>query len=885
MPRLAPKPVVKPSSSTPATSAATEAATPLPNKTYYVISSDVTLPPLGTVDEPALIRFNLYAAKCDSIEEASAQAAKLEGSTTRTHYIIAQNQEGVFEYQPYTVASAVVPPVPTLPPARRPRQSAVTAPVQPISTLETQLERSVAAAQQKQWGAADTAKSELARKENLNNATLYTRECPTCNARMVSAVPTANAVCEVCNVLTRSVVTPDDNPFIEYALNEMKPSDEDAPDIGDLDVPQLLEYWGDKRAPGIYCESCSNACTEGVCENPHCKLYHLNPEEKARLGQEEHMRAASKTPFKDAFEAAGVKARGIVTRDVAENPCSYGKHDWVTVVDGRRCVKCKLEEPMAQSIQSIQTPIRTMQTQTTILHPIPYVSDDHQHPVFEIFGHRSGAETHMQCDRRLFLNYAYLDTGITPTPGPIYFAVGTAVHIGLANILSGNELETAVHSALDFLHASDAYIVMERDGERMEQTLLVAGLLTAFWVYAWPSMSKNYEFLHIEHGVVEPIYATASDGVSLLKVNLMSRPDFIARVKMTGEIVAGSWKTIDDPTDLRKSVFHNDLQGLMETYYAERLLAQLAEGVKATPVTIGEIKALFDACVTGATDDKLPETLHNLQVHFGGLEERARNARVADMPTKIDYVQTIYLVKGKRVLVAEGDSPERAMLEDDYNYDPAKTYKQASMLCYQYVNTHAEHRVSAKSQEVSEFSWSYRYWKPGNVSFNNLGKDWLSRSIESVEEQRAWIEALNTGEIFPSTLGDERNAANPLAKLIVFDEPMYRNSERAARFTAQQRARYVDVANKLWELRQWATPDDPSVPVDPSVLHTLLDELFPQSLTACRSPWKCFYLPLCESPLAPHEVLDFVNVPEGFERRRPHHVAEEEYFKKEGFDV
>jgi hypothetical protein len=520
------------------------------------------------------------------------------------------------------------------------------------------------------------------------------------------------------------------------------------------------------------------------------------------------------------------------------------------------------------------------------------------------FAHRSGAESHMACPRRYYLNYLYLGRGITPSPGPLYFAVGTAVHHGLAHMLLEHPIDECISVALDSLFNSAAFIALDNPDLQGEQETLVHGLLYAFYVYAYPGLAANFEVLAVETGAVEYIPLVIGqrsydpplfrNGEELLQdaeayVAMQSRPDAILRNKQTHEVCGISWKTIDDPSDMRRSQLVNDLQGFMEQYYGERILEKLA----GAPVTMLELHVALTWALEQAASN-IVEVIHRIQSDLTTLEERARAAR--NIPTEIDYIQTIFLVKGPRKLVDGGEGvpfPTEWGQQDEYGgYAPGKIYRQMSPLCYRYrngsyigpLNSLVElyktgpnkgkpKHTDPNDPNLQEQSWLYRFYKPGNESMNALSTKWLTSQIYP-DGIRDWVDRLNRGEIYPSTMNDERNP-HPLAKIIRFEEPLYKDAARSASHVKQQKERFVQIAQDKMELSRVIV--NPEVSWD--AVSTLsdcmraLDCYFPQHLISCKTPYRCQYLEFCHGATS----LDFVSIPDGYEQRVAHHAAEREY--------
>src|SRR6202040_136765 len=146
-------------------------------------------------------------------------------------------------------------------------------------------------------------------------------------------------------------------------------------------------------------------------------------------------------------------------------------------------------------------------------------------------------------------------------------------------------------------------------------------------LYLWPSFKDQFEILFVERGV-EVVHAHSfylpDDSVGSFDIHRLSRPDAVIRDRSTKEVVGVSLKTINDLTDFRRKQFHNDLQGLMEMEFAEKLFEQ----VKSNP----------DDFIYDSTQNSRPSVA----------ELRSRLEMLDNLPKEVDYIQTIFLIKGVR---------------------------------------------------------------------------------------------------------------------------------------------------------------------------------------------------------------------------------------------
>lgn len=475
---------------------------------------------------------------------------------------------------------------------------------------------------------------------------------------------------------------------------------------------------------------------------------------------------------------------------------------------------------------------------------------------FEVFFHRSGHETYWRCPRAYYLNYHYLGTGIYKAPIPLHLEVGSAVHLGFASILKGHTIERSVNVAQQYLQHGERFPFLNTTYEQQEQLALIAGLLYSFWFYMWPSFQKQFKVLYVERGVVVSEIHDLGNGEQVI-AHRMSRPDAVLQDRSTGEVVGWSLKTINDLNEWKRMQFHNDLQGLTEMYNAEVMFEQIAA---AGP----------DAFVESWLDDL------SIKPTYAQIKEKI--AEWDTLPTNVDYIQTLFLVKGQRKPFGEQD--EVGIF--DPPSDDEKEFRQHSPLCYYWRNNGSAPIGSPPH------SWASRYYKDGNKSYNRLGKGfdrvpvWTNTQsvflhpsdIKELNQQVSeWVQQMNTQKVHPSTLSDDRNIKNPLSQIVVYDDPMYRDRTHMQNVVERQVAKVqhritfdlYDI-HKLMEVGQVESTQE------------LVDQYFDQHLVSCRQPYRCEFQKLC------HETaegwMDHKSLPEGYSVRKPHHEFEVE--RREG---
>jgi len=510
--------------------------------------------------------------------------------------------------------------------------------------------------------------------------------------------------------------------------------------------------------------------------------------------------------------------------------------------------------------------------------------------VLDFYAHRSGHESLQYCPRRRYLNYHHLGTGVNLFP-PLYFDVGTAFHFISTFIDPNRHLSPADYGSQEAMAETVAYTIdwfqnqpvcqTMRADEKSEQETLVAGMLWTFFYRVWPSFSARFEILMAEPLAVDtrefelirqqavaglvanasesPANATETDTPAMeavpARLHVLSRPDAICRDKQTHEIVAINWKTINSITDERRNNIVASLQVNLEAHYAEKLYDRWMDE---------EFVPDIPAAIKGKA---LMQYLDEATAYYKSL------------PREVAYTQIVYMVKGQRQLVLS--TGEEIPSEDyDKHVNEDKFWRQDSLLCYRWVDLSAGRgKDGSRAKPFGSLprpasSWSYRYYKEGNASYNNLPAEYARQGIwESDVSIREHVQLLNEGKVFPSTwnVDDERNDANPLDRIVLFETPIYRDVEMQTRLRRSMINREFDVAQRLIRVQQAVASGEE--------LDDVLDYEFPMQLISCRKPTRCEYDGrICNTPAESRQPL-FQILPAGgqWQQRIPHHAAEKNY--------
>lgn len=476
------------------------------------------------------------------------------------------------------------------------------------------------------------------------------------------------------------------------------------------------------------------------------------------------------------------------------------------------------------------------------------------------------------------LEYLFVGTGIRRAPTKLQLVVGSAVHVGLAfvctalmaSIKDAMSVEcwaNTIALSINYFISSDTYPHL-KEHERREQETLIAGLLWSFYYHSWPLFVATFEVLCVERAWEE----TFDYGEGMPMVHLSSRPDVIVRHRRTNEFIGISWKTIDSLDDYKRWNYRENLQNMMETHYGEKILARVLED-----------EYVFSPEITGLRGRALVEAMERAIAEF------------RQLPREIGYVQTVFLVKGPRQAeLMDGTLVNWEELGDTNEQD--RTWRQQSMLCYRYVNggqptTDPEGLEAALEESVgkargkkpkavkapkvnlsADVSWSYRYWKAGNKSYNNLTADWMRQPIwESDTSVHDWVQQLNNGSVFPSVLADDRNARQPLARVVIWDEPVERNQALMEKTVLGVESAHYDVLTRGFDERG-----------------VLLPGAFDRHLSTCYNsapsagvPVRCEYLQqgVCFSG---DEPLVQIGAGSEWVARVPHHEIERKSFEDRG---
>lgn len=483
-----------------------------------------------------------------------------------------------------------------------------------------------------------------------------------------------------------------------------------------------------------------------------------------------------------------------------------------------------------------------------------------------IFVDRSRYETAQRCARARYLEYHWGGTGISSSRRALPLAVGSAVHVGLAELLRGggewtrvNEVgvledrhpdsfasvgdeieEGAVAAALaDFsayanaLDAPDAernalYSGTNPPGENVrnefdeylfrEQSALVEGLVRAYARRRLRPLLEEFEVLEVERE--GEWLLSAWDGPNMYdeerELWFMSRPDALLRERASNLLHILSYKTTGS-WDMRKEKdAQHDMQGMSEGIEIERRLAGWWQEVQGTePISPREGRT--QAMVT----------------YLCGL----------DAPPRIHAIRMEYMLKGERW--KDRDLSERFGVE-------MRSQKSHLIRRYEAVSTPQR---GVAGYAIGDSCWSWDYIREDGRDGSLVWQNWKSRPMwDAPGGIRGWIDKLDSaaeqmsGEdstmgMAPRLLGYHCDAQavgvtreHPLDAVFIAPLHVYRNDDDLRDMVDQMEASERRIAEGVAVVAGCGDADD---------TRHALNVHFPQTRRACSYPTQCQFVPVC----------------------------------------
>jgi hypothetical protein len=322
-----------------------------------------------------------------------------------------------------------------------------------------------------------------------------------------------------------------------------------------------------------------------------------------------------------------------------------------------------------------------------------------------IYTDRTRIIAYQECPRRRYYHSHFPtqngNIGIAPVKLYIPFATGSFSHHGLALLLSGMDVDTAVQQSIQNYREAVAKKGIQLElGESEssvaeEQIALVEGMLRAYAIIKLPEILNEYEVMEVEF---EDVWDFATFDEEPIK--LMARADALLREKNSNELYIQSFKTAAHYDRRAASEAEHDVQGLSEAAATEVRLARWWQQVNKG------------------------ETFKE-QLGFNIDTPMYKYLRACDAPPRIAGIRMEYLLKGRRM-----EYPEDSGI-----------YVQYSPLIRGYMK---------EGITGPEFGWK-REWKDDSGSKRRL--DYRTWKAFNAWEQpggiKAWIDLLATGSVQP----------------------------------------------------------------------------------------------------------------------------------------
>lgn len=223
---------------------------------------------------------------------------------------------------------------------------------------------------------------------------------------------------------------------------------------------------------------------------------------------------------------------------------------------------------------------------------------------------RSAISSYQECPRLHWWQYKAPSGGIARgwEKKKIGFFVSTGIytHDGIADLLRGVDIDTAVKSACDAYIAKvtsrglDLEIPETLEGQVAEQTALIEGLIRAWNRVRLPHYLEHYDVVEVEKE--EFIMLSDAIGETVPSIGLMARSDAIIRRKSDAKLFICNWKTVGVPDYRWYQQWETDSQLLTETLAVEERLGERLGGViveglikgRRNPVKNKETKEVID---------------------------------------------------------------------------------------------------------------------------------------------------------------------------------------------------------------------------------------------------------------------------------------------------
>lgn len=461
-----------------------------------------------------------------------------------------------------------------------------------------------------------------------------------------------------------------------------------------------------------------------------------------------------------------------------------------------------------------------------------------------IFSDRSRFIEFQRCPTARYLGYAWGGTGLRRIRATIPLVTGSAVHAGLAEMLSqvqaqGDvpgawahiDVDKCVAAALDIyaeeLKGRGLDVELGEDAQWVtdEQRALIEGLVRAYAIAptGLQALLEQYRILEVEREDVWEGFTRARLDDNGARVDFQARADGLIQERGTADLYILSFKTASSFDYQQENENRHDVQGLSEAAVVERRLCKDWQDIQDTKHDDGTF-AMQELCK--------PAYKHIVDT-----------LAAMDSTPRIMGVQMVYLIKGQRT---QGDEGGR--------------YVTQSSLIHPW-----------RKEGITEAEWAWRYkWSgpdvwpdSGKLRGHTLGKGWTRTDIWNEMGVKAWIDTLNSGAV-QSDLGD------PFVGIVTMPLPYFRQDRDIQDWIEQAQNQEARVAHDHEVLETIRVGQ-------PELMRSAINAIAPAHRRSCDFPSRCQFLEICYGDESMYTSPLSTGL---YQIRIPHHAAEAQSFRE-----
>lgn len=426
------------------------------------------------------------------------------------------------------------------------------------------------------------------------------------------------------------------------------------------------------------------------------------------------------------------------------------------------------------------------------------------------YADRSRVLTGQRCPRQRYFQY---DLATGNTVGGVDSArinmdllIGAAFHVGVENLLRGDDVDLACATALDgfwtgakskginLADTEDAFYVYN------ELAALIEALIRAYNFVVLPKMLERFDVVEVEQ---EDVSSFIKDDYELL---WGSRADALLMEKDSDDLYVLSLKTTKEYGKRQEDSAHHDMQGLSEVKVIDQRLQRWQADCEAAN----------------------PAELENYLQVLGHPE---------GYPVAKEYIPSWFLRRfltgaAPRVLGVIMQHALKSARRESPKGSGKWYYDSPLIRPYKYIGNPNAKRASAPPDYPYAAAYEFRDELGGN---HRLGPQWQRENIWETLSVREWISILNSTMIQGQPIGFF------LENAFVLPNEYYRNEDDMERW--EKRMVYAERRHMTGVAAARAAFGTPAY-------EDVLDEYFPPASTACDYPGRCMFQEVCYGPKA-----------------------------------